>query len=262
MIVNGVVLCFLFGFVSIYGASETDKCGIKYCEKVKCPSTEHCKKPRYKLVEMGSKPCGCCDTCVKQLGVGELCMKPKPLYEFTPNAECAGALRCDVWDTGLCIYNCAKDRDWLLKKYYWHGLMFPGGIPSCEEDGSYAPLRCETDQCFCVTKDGVKTGHVMRRDNWQKKFQCKCAREYVNLQRKDSPRILACEENGSYSRIQCERSGLCHCVDKYTGQKTSRHFPIYEKDDTDCDELEETGSGEEVPEGSGGVEEVPGLMRF
>ncbi|XP_028399649.1 neurogenic locus notch homolog protein 2-like isoform X2 [Dendronephthya gigantea] len=113
---------------------------------------------------------------------------------------------------------CEKERDAMLNP-----LLVGVFTPQCEEDGSYSKMQCHgsTGYCWCVNADGskLKGTETRSRPNCteEAKPKSKCEKErdaFLNR-----PPLLGaftpqCEEDGSYSKMQCHGStGYCWCVD-------------------------------------------------
>jgi hypothetical protein len=96
-------------------------------------------------------------------------------------------------------------------------------VPSCESDGSYSPKQCHpsTGYCWCVDEDGNK---IDGTESAPGKPTVNCAFYQLSDCQQEVMLALAtpmiggfvpsCEEDGSYSTVQCHGStGYCWCVD-------------------------------------------------
>ncbi|KAI2802501.1 hypothetical protein BLOT_009957 [Blomia tropicalis] len=105
-------------------------------------------------------------------------------------------------------------------------------LPRCDLDGSYQPVQCQNDKCFCVSRDGKpyrgaknERLEVDRYDPLAADQQCTCARHMETIRaikskyRNKITELFGryqCDRNGNYLPIQCSDSA-CYCVDQLTG---------------------------------------------
>lgn len=103
-------------------------------------------------------------------------------------------------------------------------------LPECDVDGSFAPVQCKKDKCFCVTKEG----HPIKRDPFigesitveiprdfeGRKNSCRCLREKELLAKSENSdqvdehfKKYKCDKYGNYERMQCIDS-MCYCVNE------------------------------------------------
>ncbi|XP_023225825.1 thyroglobulin-like isoform X2 [Centruroides sculpturatus] len=118
-------------------------------------------------------------------------------------------------------------------KYYDYVIGFD--LPECDVDGSFAPVQCKNDKCFCVTKEGdpIKrdpfTGDPINtevpRYSKQPKHMCRCLREKELLAKSENADQVAeyfkkykCNKMGSFEPRQCIDS-MCYCVNEDGFQK-------------------------------------------
>ncbi|XP_046859506.1 neurogenic locus Notch protein-like isoform X3 [Xenia sp. Carnegie-2017] len=105
------------------------------------------------------------------------------------------------------------------------GLLFLLGVyvPQCEEDGSYSRKQCHpsTGYCWCVDSEGDE---IKGTETGSKNLNCSEVKEKSKCEEErdavlSDPDLLGaflpqCEEDGSYSDVQCHPStGYCWCVD-------------------------------------------------
>ncbi|CAN8014846.1 unnamed protein product [Ixodes persulcatus] len=78
--------------VALAAAASAFVCLPDFCKNVKCKevTVENCRG----RVSVKGSLCGCCDSCILQLGVGERCLELLPLG-VPPTAECKPGLHCD-----------------------------------------------------------------------------------------------------------------------------------------------------------------------
>ncbi|GIX80289.1 nidogen-2 [Caerostris darwini] len=107
---------------------------------------------------------------------------------------------------------CWKERIGLkrvVRKHEMQGIALIGlDLPRCDLDGSYAPLQCNKDSCYCVNKEGEEFGgyRVPRNSKEAKDMDCRCARDkdlisHVTKKTENMKRFLerySCSKNGNY----------------------------------------------------------------
>ncbi|UXI21922.1 Homeobox protein GBX-1 [Sarcoptes scabiei] len=97
---------------------------------------------------------------------------------------------------------------------------------NCDLDGSYSPVQCENDKCYCVDKSGrkyPKTSVDRNDDYFARTQQCTCVRNQDLIRqitkRDKITEIFSkyhCDQNGNYLPLQCSTTE-CYCVDPITG---------------------------------------------
>eukprot|EP00794_Sanderia_malayensis_P014103 gene14103-15576_t len=105
--------------------------------------------------------------------------------------------------------------------------VFPPGmfVPSCNDDGTYNALQCHASSgyCWCVERNGEKVlGTRVRfgKPNCERILKgnlTECERVRRNGSSNSLPGrfVPKCEDDGSYSEVQCHGStGYCWCVDE------------------------------------------------
>ncbi|GAB1605671.1 nidogen-2-like [Argonauta hians] len=115
-------------------------------------------------------------------------------------------------------------------------------IPKCEQDGTYTPVQCHTNGCYCADEFGAPITDVdisleeVKRTN----MNCRCARDRLKYMKtiKEKPeeqneRIFLCERNGNYAKVQCTGS-ICYCVDDEGNQRTSSTVHISRSGSVKC----------------------------
>jgi len=110
--------------------------------------------------------------------------------------------------------------------------------PLCSSDGEYSPVQCHasTGYCWCVDMDGKEL-----RDS-RVRFvvpECEkmtpCLLSVFNSQSAPGEFTPSCEDDGSFSRMQCHAStGHCWCVD----HKGSELADTRVRGDPDCDNID------------------------
>ncbi|XP_074657853.1 saxiphilin-like [Tubulanus polymorphus] len=209
--------------VSCYGIV----CPPNYCDTVKCPTINGCG-PRQELVEKSSF-CGCCDTCVKSLEIGETCATR--LLGASIIGKCYGNTKCHP-EKGVCAYKCLDERAEMLKLAQQN--MLGVSVPNCEEDGSYSRMRCRGSVCTCLRKDGTETNH--RMNAWETEgATCRCARDQAEFLRTGMVGLsFDCADNGNYNPVQC-RGSACFCADEFGKQiEGTDSVSIGRKDEMNC----------------------------
>lgn len=107
-------------------------------------------------------------------------------------------------------------------------------LPNCDLDGSYAPVQCRNDKCFCVDSSGKKLKgpqnkvlEVSRNDFafTRDMLDCPCARQLevirsIKTRHRNKVTDLfgryQCDKNGNYLPIQCSDTA-CYCVSPQNG---------------------------------------------
>ncbi|XP_027202590.1 uncharacterized protein LOC113796501 [Dermatophagoides pteronyssinus] len=107
-------------------------------------------------------------------------------------------------------------------------------LPNCDLDGTYAPIQCENNKCYCVNKQGKKYRGTIdgkrfdygidRNDQYfGSTQQCTCLRNknlIRDIRKRDKITELfskyQCDINGNYLPLQCSNTD-CYCVNPITG---------------------------------------------
>ncbi|KAG8179336.1 hypothetical protein JTE90_011600 [Oedothorax gibbosus] len=96
-----------------------------------------------------------------------------------------------------------------IKKYEDQTVTVIGvDLPECELDGSYAPVQCKNDRCYCVKKNGDKFGFSVSRKE-AKGMNCRCVRgnELLRGEKNKNKNMklfekFQCLLNGNYKSTQ------------------------------------------------------------
>lgn len=123
----------------------------------------------------------------------------------------------------------------LMKQYRDNDIELVGiDLPNCDLDGTYAPVQCKNDRCFCVDKNGEKLGEygAVRYSADAQAMHCNCARD-EDVLKPNGVVDVSCDAIGSYKPIQC-RGSQCFCVDK-NGKQTSETVHVTEQDTLNCE---------------------------
>ncbi|CAG0900164.1 unnamed protein product [Darwinula stevensoni] len=134
-------------------------------------------------------------------------------------------------------YNLFQERD---EEHAAHGSIAKAvDFPSCDVDGTYAPVQCEIEEssCECSGKDGKSIGY---RSEDTVERNCYCARDLQFFGELGEVISLDCKNNGDYNEIQTigsEDRGTTFCVD-YLGFRNFWDFPIKFKCCLNCAQLE------------------------
>jgi len=86
-------------------------------------------------------------------------------------------------------------------------------LPTCDEDGNFAPKQCREAVCSCVDKNGKQLGYQTQVwTNAAKTQDCKCAVKKAEYQATGMIGLMFnCATNGNYESKQCMGS-VCYCV--------------------------------------------------
>ncbi|KAF8771979.1 U24-ctenitoxin-Pn1a-like [Argiope bruennichi] len=94
-------------------------------------------------------------------------------------------------------------------------------VPRCTEEGEYEAKQCFEGSpfCMCWRPDG---SHITEPSLKIKSCSCIVHRDQVQSRRLVGNYHPQCEQDGTYSRIQCHGGmGFCWCVDE-NGNKTGK----------------------------------------
>ncbi|XP_071958121.1 saxiphilin-like [Antedon mediterranea] len=214
---------FLSVLICAVAASSAIYCGPEACKDFECEPVEECDG----RLEPNGGYCGCCETCVVQLGEGEVC--PPLLFGAPLYTECASGLYCDQ-DSLLCsqLGECQAEYD---RKSQITEPVLGLDLPECEDDGTFSPKQCTEAVCYCVSAEGNRIGG--KSDVWEAdEVTCECQRErYETMigEPKMGAFIPECNASGDYKAVQCHGS-VCYCVESSHGNKiegSEKHISEY-----------------------------------
>ncbi|KAF8773245.1 Equistatin like protein [Argiope bruennichi] len=107
--------------------------------------------------------------------------------------------------------NCWNERNSLkqiIKKHEDQQIAVIGiDLPECDLDGSYAPVQCRQESCFCVDKEGnpFEGYKVPRHSKEGEEMDCRCVRDkfFIRQQKEKNQNmkdfdIYKCAPNGNY----------------------------------------------------------------
>ncbi|GAB6026426.1 hypothetical protein CHUAL_012627 [Chamberlinius hualienensis] len=137
------------------------------------------------------------------------------------------------------IRGCEKVRDEILltmDNYTLYGAHIYGvDVPNCDLDGSYAPVQCLGDKCFCADRfNGTQIGnYVMPRYSEEAhSMSCHCARDTTYVTDPMLKKQYVCDSKGDYYPLQCQGS-LCYCVNP-DGTQTGAEVPWRDRETLTC----------------------------
>ncbi|KFM71752.1 Nidogen-2, partial [Stegodyphus mimosarum] len=123
------------------------------------------------------------------------------------------------YDDASLRSKCWRERNSLLiqiEDYKSQGVKILGvDLPECDLDGSYVPVQCKKDSCYCVKKNGspYEGYRVPRNSKEAKTMNCRCIREkemisevQTNSKELDFFKKYQCAPNGNYKQKQCVES--------------------------------------------------------
>jgi len=156
--------------------------------------------------------------------VGENC------YCLTKDLKMQGSVTgITIKETMLC-YNpayhdesyfrpCELERNDMLESMYnatqYDARIMGLDLPQCDLDGSYAPIQCRGDRCYCAHR---LSGHIFagyeakRYSQDAEEMNCNCIRDSQYITDPTLKEQVQCTNLGNYAPIQCQGS-LCYCVD-------------------------------------------------
>jgi hypothetical protein len=126
-------------------------------------------------------------------------------------------------------------------------------VPRCEDDGSYHHTQCHGSMCFCAHPETGESrgagGSIADLEEVERKCQTYTKRGAVSKCLAQREKVLSsgligahpplCEEDGSYSRMQC-REAMCYCADPESGEAiegSTGHVSEYEEMKEHCNSL-------------------------
>ncbi|XP_035658116.1 uncharacterized protein LOC118403499 [Branchiostoma floridae] len=115
-------------------------CPPNFCDSMLCEdmTSENCEG----RVQEGGSVCGCCDTCISQIPLGQNCHQTI-LLGVPATSECEQGTKCDFQSMMCIAKTCAE-----LKEEQAAMLtamdqpLFGAHLPDCEADGSWSAKQC------------------------------------------------------------------------------------------------------------------------
>ncbi|GBN52241.1 hypothetical protein AVEN_35219-1 [Araneus ventricosus] len=96
----------------------------------------------------------------------------------------------------------------IIKKHKDQNIALIGiDLPECDLDGSYAPVQCRKEKCFCVDENGKRYGEyeVNRYSKDAEDMNCRCVRDKFLIRNEQTKNenmklfdIYKCAKNGNY----------------------------------------------------------------
>eukprot|EP00493_Phyllostaurus_siculus_P022554 UN22888 len=90
--------------------------------------------------------------------------------------------------------------------------------PMCDKDGNYMPMQCMHNKCRCVD-DGGKT--LQGTDAQRGLLRCVDTKgnriphcHIWSAMSRNSRYSPTCEKTGEFTPLQCDKTGMCWCVDE------------------------------------------------
>lgn len=196
-------------------------CPPNACATVRCPyvTAASCKG----IVSSGW--CGCCNTCLKELMEGDLCMD-QFLLGVPPTSQCTTGTHCDIHthrcirdkvtakkSLHLCEIKRKQVNDKLLAAQKQGRPLLGLQVPRCDSNGDYEGKQFSGSQAYCVTKNGTAiSGYMVNR--WEAgNMTCDCARDqYAYMKTGLIGRLFFCAPNGNYRSRQTNRAVTGPCA--------------------------------------------------
>ncbi|KAG8181177.1 hypothetical protein JTE90_010949 [Oedothorax gibbosus] len=92
----------------------------------------------------------------------------------------------------------------------------------CDAQGNYLPKQCTRQTpkwCACYNSEGL----VTQPSRAIKSCECLLAKHQLEVEGKRGCDLPTCQRSGKYEKKQCcAKTGLCHCVNETTGEKTNQ----------------------------------------
>jgi len=148
----------------------------------------------------------------------------KPVEECLLSCEFGFALKED----GCPGCACQAEDDMTMCQMKAHKAkqshMMGTYVPSCLQDGSYAPKQCWEGRCVCVDEKGKAFTKWTAPGASSADISCDCMRDMKD-QTSGHHALIGmfvpkCQSNGRYETVQCWAStGSCWCVNETDGTK-------------------------------------------
>lgn len=162
----------------------------------------------------------CTDTsCFCMDENGELDGRIVEYGEPLPHLKCFNSEKHSISYLTPC-FKKLRDTKVRIQNYTANNIHVIGlEVPDCEIDGSYAPVQCYQDKCYCVDRNNKRYPETKndRRNRYLMRCNCVRERELLRDEIKRDPAIslfsqYTCDGFGNYERKQCVAS-VCYCVD-------------------------------------------------
>jgi len=206
-------------------AAQAFVCPPDFCSRVRCAAVTAESCVGGSIVRNGGT-CGCCDTCVQQLGEGESCVS-SVLLGVAPSATCATGLTCDP-----TTLTCQRPKDFVVSRRQTQTCaellaqsnsqhLLGRFTPRCEADGSYSAVQCHGSVCYCADQTtGDKILDYQASIGQSSTMDCRCARDQAAYMKTGLiGKLFYCTDNGSYRKYRCSGS-VCFCSDELGNMKT------------------------------------------
>uniref|UniRef100_T1IVS3 Thyroglobulin type-1 domain-containing protein n=1 Tax=Strigamia maritima TaxID=126957 RepID=T1IVS3_STRMM len=240
------ISCLVLRLNLVQGQKLHCNCEHIQCENITCPKDQ----VQTKIQEILEGSCDCCDVCVKYKIKGEKCdndakpVKKSVCSRFYTSDKCDVGLICDFdyYDSESTDEICSPDGygpcfEELYVSYEEADRNSEWFLPiQCEKDGTYKPIQCKQDICFCVDKDGNR---IFGDFPLLEAEQANCACSLMEVKLEEAAKVtgqfdhVICQKNGNFHKLQCLRD-TCFCVNETTGNLTSSIVPKTVVDQLSC----------------------------